>query len=150
MNYDLLKIIIPVLGVALGHLLWFTRKLNTNSVCVNDLAKKIDVNNINLSEKIDETKNLIERNYKKLDERVDKFEKKVFEDGKPKFVYNDDCKRNHEDILRTFEKCIGELKTEFIKRDDLRMEAHRTLHNRLNEQQKELIELRCIIKEMKK
>lgn len=135
MNYEFLKILVPISLFALGHLLWVSRKLSINSVCVTELTKKIEAKNTDLSGKIDKTNSLI-----------DKFEKKIFEDGKAKFVYNDRCQTTHEKLLNG----INELKAEFVKRDDSRMEAHKNLHRRLDEQEREIIELQCFIKELKK
>lgn len=97
-----------------------------------------------------EFKTSVKKDIGDLELKIDKFDSKLFPEGRASFVYRDDCKGCRSEICDTVKAAVEDLKHEFIKRDDAKSEAHRTLHKRMDDQQKELIELRCLIDDGKK
>jgi len=68
----------------------------------------------------------------KLEAKVDKLSDGLFPNGKPAFIYKEDCSARHKDICDVIQREIGLLKEEFVKRDDSRQSAHTKLWTQID------------------
>lgn len=100
--------------------------------------------------KTDSTMNMVKKLEKstfdsneKIEKKIEKLSSDLFPNGKPVFIYKEDCKGCHKDVCDVIRREIGTLKDEFIKRDDSRQDAHSKLHSRIDEIIKDIIKLKA-------